>query len=97
LLDALISAAPWLNLADHERLCRLSDHAVDAVVAAPLLARAVARGFTEMPEGTDRASAGTEGWIALPFVRPRRRRDIRRGPEEPQAAERTLCATTERV
>ena len=65
LVDALISAAPWLDLADHERLCRLSDHAFDAVVAA-LLARAAARGFTEMPEGTDRAAATAEGWIALP-------------------------------
>jgi predicted nuclease with RNAse H fold len=65
LVDAVISAAPWLDLGDHEQLCRRSDHAFDAVVAA-LLARAAARGFTEMPEGADRATAAMEGWIALP-------------------------------
>jgi hypothetical protein len=65
LVDALIRGAPWLDLGDHERVCRLSDHAFDAVVAA-LLARAAARGLTVMPEGVDRVAGTTEGWIALP-------------------------------
>jgi predicted nuclease with RNAse H fold len=65
LVDALVNAAPWLDLGDHERMCRLSDHAFDAVVAA-LLARAAVRGLTAMAEGADRAAAGAEGWIALP-------------------------------
>jgi predicted nuclease with RNAse H fold len=65
LVDALVGAAPWLALAEHEEVCRRSDHAIDAVVAA-LLARATARGFTEMPKGADRTAAAVEGWIALP-------------------------------
>jgi predicted nuclease with RNAse H fold len=65
LVDALTGAASWLDLGDHERVCRFSDHAFDAVVAA-LLARAAACGLTAPPEGADRATAGTEGWIALP-------------------------------
>ncbi|MEN3268705.1 MAG: hypothetical protein V7646_5599 [Pseudonocardia sp.] len=59
LVNALISAGPWLDLADHKRVCRLSDHAFDAVVAG-LLARAAARGLTETPEGAHSAAA-TEG------------------------------------
>ena len=65
-VDALISFAPWLDLTDHERVCRTSDHAVDAVIAA-LLARAAARGLTELPENAYQAAAATEGWIALPL------------------------------
>ena len=34
LVDALISAVPWLDLAEHEPLCRRSDHALDAVLDA---------------------------------------------------------------
>jgi predicted nuclease with RNAse H fold len=65
LVDALLGAAPWLDLGVHERTCRRSDHALDAVVAA-LLARAAARGLAAGPAAVDRAIASTEGWIALP-------------------------------
>ena len=65
LVDALLGAAPWLKLGEHERTCRLSDHAFDALVAA-LLARAAARGLTMAPDDGDQGTAATEGWIALP-------------------------------
>jgi hypothetical protein len=65
LVDALLRAAPWLEPGDHERICRHSDHAFDALVAA-LLARAAARGSTLEPDDGDRETAATEGWIALP-------------------------------
>ncbi|QYN37380.1 DUF429 domain-containing protein [Pseudonocardia sp. DSM 110487] len=68
LVDALLGAAPWLELGEHERTCRLSDHAFDALVAA-LLAGAAARGATAAPDDGDRAAAVTEGWIALPTGR----------------------------
>jgi predicted nuclease with RNAse H fold len=58
-------AAPWLDLGVAERLCRESDDAFDAVVAA-VVARAVALGRTELPEDEDRAAAEREGWIHLP-------------------------------
>ncbi|MFL6144961.1 MAG: DUF429 domain-containing protein [Labedaea sp.] len=66
LVDSLLRAAPWLTLSGYEPLCRHSDHAFDAVVAA-LLARASALRLASIP-GTDeeRAAADTEGWIALP-------------------------------
>ncbi|MFF0251292.1 DUF429 domain-containing protein [Micromonospora zamorensis] len=41
LVNLLIAAAPWLHLGEFEPMCRGSDHAVDAVVAA-LTARAAA-------------------------------------------------------
>jgi hypothetical protein len=63
LADALLVAAPWLELGDHERVCRLSDHALDALVAA-LLARAAVNGSTMAAH--DRDTAAVEGWIALP-------------------------------
>lgn len=65
LVDALLGAAPWLELGAHEAACRLSDHAFDALVAA-LLAGAAARGSTMAPTDGDRGAAATEGWIALP-------------------------------
>jgi Protein of unknown function (DUF429) len=65
LVNALLGAAPWLELGDHERTCRLSDHAFDALVAA-LLGRAAARGWTVAPADGDRDAAAAEGWIALP-------------------------------
>jgi predicted nuclease with RNAse H fold len=65
LVDALGAAAPWLDLRDHEPVCRLRDHAFDALVCA-LLARAAARGLVALPEAADRRTALTEGWIALP-------------------------------
>ncbi|MEV4702960.1 DUF429 domain-containing protein [Actinoplanes sp. NPDC049316] len=61
-VDGLLATAPWLRLGEHEALCRRSDHALDAVVAA-LAARAVALGRATV---ADRDVARTEGWIALP-------------------------------
>lgn len=65
LVDELLGAAPWLELGNHERTCRLSDHAFDALVAA-LLARSAARGWTAPPADGDDGAAAAEGWIALP-------------------------------
>ncbi|UQU61822.1 DUF429 domain-containing protein [Couchioplanes caeruleus] len=61
-VDGLLAAAPWLRLGEHETLCRRSDHALDAVVAA-LAARAVVLGRATV---ADRDVARSEGWIALP-------------------------------
>jgi predicted nuclease with RNAse H fold len=65
LVTSLSAAAPWLDLGPHEALCRRSDHAFDAVIAA-LLARAAACGKTTAPAPDDLAVARREGWIALP-------------------------------
>jgi predicted nuclease with RNAse H fold len=65
LVDQLVAAAPWLELGDHEGLCRSSHDAFDAVVAA-LVARAAAVGRTLGPDARQRAAARTEGWIAVP-------------------------------
>jgi hypothetical protein len=65
LVDALLSAAPWLRLGEHERLVRTNDDAFDAVVAA-LGARAVERGLTEPPPPKDQQAAEVEGWITVP-------------------------------
>jgi hypothetical protein len=62
LVDALLLAAPWLDLGSHEATVRRTDHALDAVVCA-LVARAVVRGATAPP--TTRAAA-REGWIHYP-------------------------------
>jgi predicted nuclease with RNAse H fold len=64
LVDALLTAAPWLTLGAYEDVCRRVDHALDAVIAA-LAARAVALGLATTP-GTHLADAEVEGWIALP-------------------------------
>jgi hypothetical protein len=65
LVDGLMTAAPWLDLGPHEAVCRRSDDAFDAVVAA-LTARAVALGLTTVPAPGQAEAARTEGWIALP-------------------------------
>ncbi|MFG2099905.1 DUF429 domain-containing protein [Micromonospora echinaurantiaca] len=65
LMDRLADAAPWLQLGAFESVCRTSDHAFDAVVAA-LTARAAVIGEVTRPGPTDLAAASTEGWIALP-------------------------------
>ncbi|MFG1834105.1 DUF429 domain-containing protein [Micromonospora chersina] len=65
LVDQLTTTAPWLQLGGFEPVCRGSDHAVDAVVAA-LTARAAAIGQATRPAEADLAAATTEGWIALP-------------------------------
>lgn len=65
LVTALQEAAPWLDLSEHEHLCRRHDHVLDAVIAA-LIARAAALGLTLTPTETERSRARTEGWIAIP-------------------------------
>jgi hypothetical protein len=65
LVDTLTAAAPWLSLGDHEPVCRRTDHALDAVIAA-LNARAAALGLTTGPAPNQFDAARTEGWIALP-------------------------------
>lgn len=65
LVDALLQVAPWLDLGPHESLCRRSDDATDAVVAA-LTARAAHLGLTRGPADEDAKAARTEGWIMLP-------------------------------
>jgi predicted nuclease with RNAse H fold len=64
-VDHLRQAAPWLDLGDHENLCRRSDHALDAVVAA-LTARAAVRDQVCRPDERELPAARTEGWIAIP-------------------------------
>jgi predicted nuclease with RNAse H fold len=66
LVDRLRARAPWLDLGAGEDLCRRSDDAFDAVIAA-LTARAAARGLATAPDGAQAATARTEGWIALPL------------------------------
>ncbi|TDE58144.1 DUF429 domain-containing protein [Nonomuraea mesophila] len=65
LVDRLKDAAPWLDLGDHEPLCRTSDDATDAVISA-FAARASALGLATVPDGDHERAAATEGWIALP-------------------------------
>lgn len=64
-VDRLKQAAPWLDLGEHEQLCRHSDHALDAVVAA-LTARAAVRDQVCRPGERELPAARTEGWIAIP-------------------------------
>ncbi|MBL7490358.1 DUF429 domain-containing protein [Frankia sp. AgB1.9] len=64
-VDDLQATAPWLQLGDHETLCRRSDDVLDAVVAA-LTARAAAQGLTTRPGSQHHPAAASEGWIALP-------------------------------
>ena len=65
LVDTLTAAAPWLELGDHGQVCRRSDHALDAVIAA-LNARAAALQLATTPDAEQLGAARTEGWIALP-------------------------------
>jgi len=64
-VDAMLAAAPWLMLGPFEDLCRRSDDALDAVIAA-LTARAAMKGLVTAPSTTQAAISSTEGWIALP-------------------------------
>jgi predicted nuclease with RNAse H fold len=66
LVDALLDAAPWLDLGSYAQLCRSNDDAFDAVVAA-VTARAVVCGQTHPPTSQDDPLAIREGWIALPI------------------------------
>jgi len=65
LVTALLRAAPWLSPGAFEAVCRRSDHAFDAVVAA-LTARAAATGRASRPDAAQAGTARAEGWIALP-------------------------------
>jgi predicted nuclease with RNAse H fold len=65
LVDRITHAADWLDFGTHETLCRVSDHAIDAVIAA-LTARAAALGLTTQPGPDQLDVARAEGWIALP-------------------------------
>ena len=64
-VDALLTAAPWLSLGEYEDLCRRSDDAFDAVIAA-MTARAVSKGLVEPLPEEHASVATTEGWIVLP-------------------------------
>jgi predicted nuclease with RNAse H fold len=63
--DQLKAMAGWLDLGEAETVCRVSDHAMDAVIAA-LTARAAACGLTTQAGPSQREAARTEGWIAVP-------------------------------
>lgn len=65
LVDAFLAAAHWMELGAFQTICRESDDALDAVLAA-VIARAAALGCTELPEGGDRDVAEREGWIHVP-------------------------------
>lgn len=65
LVDALMNAAPWLDLADHGNACRRSDHAFDAVIAA-FTARAAVMGATTSAPPDHAETTRIEGWIAVP-------------------------------
>lgn len=59
-------AAPWLDLAAHEKLMIASADACDAVIAS-LAAQNATLGLYEPPPLSLRDRARREGWIALPI------------------------------
>jgi predicted nuclease with RNAse H fold len=65
ILDGLMKAAPWLDLAGSEDRLAASDDLFDALIAS-LTARAVALGKTLRPDDSHAGAARTEGWIHLP-------------------------------
>lgn len=65
LIDDLCGLAPWLDFGPHRALCAASDDAFDAVITA-LIARAAARGMTELPDTAQLPVAEREGWIHVP-------------------------------
>lgn len=65
LVDRLQERAPWLELGSSEGLCRSSDDAFDALVAA-LVARARALDLWHRPTDTQARRAKREGWIVVP-------------------------------
>lgn len=65
LTEALVEAAPWLELGTHRDRVIHDDNAFDAVITA-LIARAAAVGKTCAPNPGDRVLAGREGWIHVP-------------------------------
>jgi predicted nuclease with RNAse H fold len=64
-LAGLISAAPWLDLGERASAVSASHDVLDALVAA-LTARAAHKSLTYPPDESDRTTAETEGWIAVP-------------------------------
>jgi predicted nuclease with RNAse H fold len=66
--ESLKLNAAWLNLGEYENLCRQSDDALDAVIAA-LTARAVAMDLASKSDPSQLGAARIEGWIALPDER----------------------------
>lgn len=65
LVDRLQASAPWLELGASEALCRSSDDAFDALIAA-LVARAHALDLWHRPVDTQARGASSEGWIVVP-------------------------------
>ncbi|AZZ80532.1 MULTISPECIES: DUF429 domain-containing protein [Gordonia] len=65
LVDALRTAAPWLELGERIGQMRSDDDAFDAVITA-LIARAAELGSTTLPSPDDRPVALREGWIHVP-------------------------------
>lgn len=65
LVDELQSSAGWFDLGEFDAVCRSSDDAFDAVVAA-LIARAHACGQWRRPEPHELGLAASEGWIIVP-------------------------------
>ena len=65
LVDELQTALPRLAWQGHDRTCRQSDDALDAVICA-LLARAAHLGLTAGPPAHLTERAASEGWIHLP-------------------------------
>lgn len=65
LLEALGTAAPWLDLAGYEDRLAGSDDMFDALIAS-LTARAVALGKSLRPDDGQARAALSEGWIHLP-------------------------------
>jgi len=64
-VQALLRAAPWLDLGSFQGLCRQSHDAFDAVIAG-LVAGAVVLGRVEAVPEEDIQLADEEGWIQLP-------------------------------
>lgn len=64
-LDALVDAAPWLDLGAFRPVLLGSTDAFDALVAA-LAARAAATGRADTPTPEHADVARREGWVALP-------------------------------
>jgi hypothetical protein len=57
--------ARWLILGGYEDMCRNSDHAVDALIAA-LTARAATLELIKPLSAAQKVLAEAEGWIAIP-------------------------------
>ena len=64
-VDALVAAAPWLSLGEHEGLLRKTDDAFDALLSS-LAVRAQAAGHVLGEHACPDDDARAEGWIVLP-------------------------------